>query len=68
VLLANHGALTWGKDIWEAFDRMEVLEQTAKVYAQVQLMGGGAELSPEQVDTLLSLSGRYAALAKKRTQ
>ena len=67
VLLANHGALTWGKDVWQAFDRMEVLEQTAKVYAQVQLMGGGVELSPEQVEALLALSGRYEALAQKRT-
>ena len=30
VLLANHGALTWGSDLWSAFDRMEQLEHTAK--------------------------------------
>ena len=67
LLLANHGALTWGRDLWEAFDRMEVLEHTAKIYAQVHQMGGGVELSPEQVEALLALSGRYEALAKKRT-
>lgn len=66
VLLANHGALTWGRDLWEAFDRMEVLEHTAKIYAQVHQMGGGVALSPEQVEALLTLSGRYEALAKKR--
>ena len=33
VLLANHGALAWGRDLWEAFDRMETVEQTAKIYA-----------------------------------
>jgi len=67
LLLANHGALAWGRDLWEAFDRMEVLEHTAKIYAQVHQMGGGVELSPEQVEALLALSGRYEALAKKRT-
>ena len=41
VLLANHGALAWGRDLWEAFDRMETVEQTAKIYAWVQLLGGG---------------------------
>jgi len=66
LLLANHGALTWGRDLWEAFDRMEVLEHTAKIYAQVHQMGGGVELSPEQVEALLALSGRYEMLAQKR--
>lgn len=33
VLLANHGALTWGKDLWQAYFRMESLEY----YAQVTL-------------------------------
>ena len=32
VLLANHGALTWGPSLLSAFDRLEVVEQTAKVY------------------------------------
>ena len=66
VLLANHGALAWGRDLWEAFDRMETLEHTAKIYAQVRQLGGGVKLSPEQVEALLALSGRYEALAKKR--
>ena len=26
VLLCNHGAVTWGKDLWSAFDRMETVE------------------------------------------
>lgn len=31
VLLANHGALTWGKDLWQAYFRMESLEYYATV-------------------------------------
>ena len=66
VLLANHGALTWGKDLWEAFDRMEILEQTAKIHAHVHQLGGGTELTEEQAQTILGLSGRYKALAAPR--
>lgn len=63
VLLANHGALAWGRDLWEAFDRMETVEQTAKIYAWVQLLGGGEALTREQTQGLLALSGRYERLA-----
>ena len=66
VLLANHGALAWGRDLWEAFDRMETVEQTAKIYAWVQLLGGGVELTREQTQGLLDLSGRYERLAGRR--
>ncbi|MDP3386856.1 MAG: class II aldolase/adducin family protein [Eubacteriales bacterium] len=31
LLMANHGALTWGKDIYEAFYRMESLEHYARI-------------------------------------
>ena len=66
VLLANHGALTWGRDLWEAFDRMETVEQTAKIYAYVRQLGGGVELTQEQTDRLLGLSGHYKKLAGRR--
>ena len=67
LLLANHGALSWGRDLWQAFDRMEMLEHTAKIYAQVHQLGGGVELTQTQIDALLALSGNYARLAQKRT-
>lgn len=67
VLLANHGALTWGKDLWQAFDRLEMVEHTAKIYAQVHQLGGGVELTREQIDALLALSGHYEKLAGKRS-
>ena len=68
VLLANHGALTWGKTLWEAFDRMETVEQTANIYARVHQLGGGVELTQEETERLLSLSGRYAQLAGRRAR
>ena len=63
ALLANHGAIAWGGDLWEAFDRMETVEQTARIYAQVQQLGGGVELTEEQVGALRGLAGHYRTLA-----
>lgn len=68
ILLANHGALTWGEDLWQAFDRMETVEHTAKIYAQVQALGGGVPLTEEQVSALRALEGRYRVLAGPREE
>lgn len=66
VLLANHGALAWGPTLLSAFDRLECVEQTAKVYYYVDRIGGGVEITPQQADTLRSLTGFYEKLAGKR--
>lgn len=67
VLLANHGSLAWGPTLLSAFDRLEVVEQTAKIHFLVDRMGGGAEITPEQAETLRSMTGFYAKLAEKQT-
>ena len=63
VLLANHGALTWGRDLWSAFDRMEQLEHTAKIYLNIALLGDGVPLTEQQVEAIRGLSERYRTLA-----
>ena len=67
ALLANHGAIAWGRDLWHAFDRMEQVEQTAKIFALVHQLGGGVELSPEQVGAIRGLEGHYRTLSGSRT-
>lgn len=64
ALLANHGAITWGKDLWSAFDRMEQLEHTAKIYLNIALLGEGAALTKPQVEAIRGLSQRYETLAR----
>ena len=49
-----------------AFDRLEVVEQTAKVYYYVNQLGGGVEITREQADQLRSMTGFYQKLAQKR--
>ena len=66
VLLANHGALAWGPSLLSAFDRLETVEQTAKVFYYVERIGGGVEITQEQADTLRAKAGMYAKLAGKR--
>jgi len=48
VLLANHGAVTWGRDLWEAFTRMETLERCAQIAIQARALGTPQYLTPEQ--------------------
>ena len=62
VLLANHGALTWGGNLWDAFDRMETVEHTAKILMNIQMMGGGVPLTDAQVGCLRSMTGMYSRL------
>src|SRR5712692_2362766 len=31
LLMANHGAVAYASDLWQAFDRLETLEHTAKI-------------------------------------
>ena len=66
VLLANHGALSWGRTLLSAFDRLEVVEQTAKIFLYVDHIGGGVELTQEQADTLRAKTGFYQKLAGTR--
>lgn len=56
VLLANHGALTWGKDVYQAYHRLESVEY----YATVLMYTGNIickqnELSQAQVDALIDI-------------
>lgn len=66
LLLANHGALAWGGDLWEAFDRLETVEHTAKILFNARLLGEPVELKAEQVKRLRSLQGMYRELRETR--
>ena len=55
IILAHHGTLTVGKDLTEAFERLEVLEHTAKTVALAHQLGEPRELKPEAVERLLGM-------------
>lgn len=49
LLLGNHGAVTMGGDLGEAFGRMEMLEQFCKVDCITRLMGGAREFTEAEL-------------------
>jgi len=55
LLLANHGALTVGETLWRAWERMETLEQYARIALVARLLGASNELSAEAVAALEAL-------------
>jgi L-fuculose-phosphate aldolase len=55
LLLANHGALTVGETLWRAWERMETVEQYARIMLVARLVGREKELRPEDVARLETL-------------
>jgi L-fuculose-phosphate aldolase len=59
MLLANHGALTLGGDLFGAYYKMETIEHFAKISLVARLLGGERLLSRQEVDRLQGLRGMY---------
>lgn len=51
-LLENHGVLALGKDIYEAYNRLEMVEHLAKINLLCKILGKSEELSKESMDEL----------------
>lgn len=52
ILLARHGALTWGEDLREALNGMERLEHTAEILLHAHSLGGITNLPANEVTVL----------------
>ena len=63
MLLANHGALTLGTDLFSAYYKMETIEHFAKISLVARLLGGERLLSREEVVRLQGLRGMYGIAA-----
>jgi L-fuculose-phosphate aldolase len=59
MLLANHGALTLGADLFSAYYKMETIEHFAHISLVARLLGGERLLSRQEVDRLQGLRGMY---------
>lgn len=55
LLLSNHGALTVGKDIYDAYYKMEVIEHFAEISLISRQLGGERLLPKKEVSRLLDL-------------
>lgn len=53
VLFANHGVFTWGKDLEQAFLRMELVEHLATIAIRAESLGGVRQLPNDVIKKLL---------------
>ena len=58
IMLANHGVVTCGADLETAFQRMETVEQAAKITLVAEHLGGGRPIPPEKVKKLEEIRRR----------
>jgi L-fuculose-phosphate aldolase len=65
LILANHGALTVGPDVMQAYYRMEVLEMYARVRLVTHVLGGPKPLLSDEVSELYKVRDRQGWGRKK---
>jgi L-fuculose-phosphate aldolase len=63
MLLANHGALTVGGDLFAAYYKMETIEHFAKISLVARLLGRENLIAREEVERLQGLRGTYGIKA-----
>lgn len=64
LMMANHGAVCYGEDVYKAYFRMETLEHFARIQLVAELLGGPQLLPREEVNKLLDSRTRYGVKAK----
>lgn len=55
LLMANHGAVAYGENLWQAFDRLETLEHTAKIAILAKALGGANDLPKDAIEKLIRI-------------
>ena len=66
VVMERHGSVTVGKDIYQAFDFLDMLEHNADITARAMAMGG--EITPlpaEEIEYLTRAGEKLGVLVKK---
>jgi L-fuculose-phosphate aldolase len=64
LLLENHGCTAWGKDVWQAYFRMEMVEHFARITFVAEMMGGAQPLPRAEVTKLFEARARYNVNSK----
>jgi L-fuculose-phosphate aldolase len=59
ILLSRHGAMTVGRDVTDAYNKMEKLEHTARVVLAARLQGPVPPLPEVEVEKLRRLGEKY---------
>jgi len=64
-LMQNHGAVTLGSDLLQAFHRMEMIESFARILLTARSLGRVEPLAPEEVTKLLGMRPSPSGSADK---
>ncbi len=59
LLMANHGAVCYGEDVFQAYFRMETVEHSARIQFVAEMLGGPNVLPRNEVAKLLDSRSRY---------
>lgn len=59
ILMANHGAVAYGPDLYQAYFRMETVEHFARIAFVAEMVGGAKPLPRREVAKLFAARGRY---------
>jgi L-fuculose-phosphate aldolase len=65
LLMANHGAVAYGADLWQAYDRLETLEHTAKIAILAKTLGGANDLPKDAIRKLVNIREKAGYLDEK---
>ena len=63
-LLENHGVLTVAESLWNAYAKMERIENCARVSLVARLLGGEQELPDFQIQKLLEVRKKFGCKGK----
>jgi L-fuculose-phosphate aldolase len=66
LLLANHGAVAWAEELFQAFFRMETVEHYARISLVAELLGGARALPRAEIEKLFAARTRYGVESRNR--
>src|SRR5580698_10069755 len=68
LLMANHGAVAYGEDVFQAFSRMEIVEHFARITLVAELLGGAKALPRVEVEKLFDSRLRYQVKSRNHME
>jgi L-fuculose-phosphate aldolase len=67
ILLENHGVVTCGQDLTTAYQRLETVEQFARILLTAETLGGPHLLPHAEVQRLIAARSRYGVSSPENT-
>jgi L-fuculose-phosphate aldolase len=68
LLMANHGVVTYGDDVFQAYSRMEIVEHFARITLVAELLGGAKALPRVEVQKLYDSRPRYQVKSRNHME